>query len=299
MLLLRRLPGILYTHRYTFYTGIVLFLTFAYLLFRWNLICSNIQAWQHINKVCSKFADGIAIGSLCIPLCASQDVKTITCHSFQSTKAAVFSAEWHDTKLVFKSATSYVNALHWYDNGELKYPSERDFLYTVKAIVKNKINVNISHDTAQKLARLKPSYQEINTAKRRKEMDSLWVLLQDNEYLLSALHAERDIFPQLLGTCGSYFAVEYVEPIEELLDELETGFPEPYHLCDVKLEHFGLTKSGNKVHAKMMRIANIWIAFSFVDCSDILAVLLEPVIVHSAAKFWNVALRHWIDCLLV
>lgn len=53
MLLLRRLPGILYTHRYSFYTGIVLFVTFAYLLFRWNLICSNIQAWQHINKAVS------------------------------------------------------------------------------------------------------------------------------------------------------------------------------------------------------------------------------------------------------
>ncbi|KAK9743521.1 N-term cysteine-rich ER, FAM69 [Popillia japonica] len=274
MLLLRRLPGILYTHRYSFYTGIVLFVTFAYLLFRWNLICSNIQAWQHINKACTKFANGFAVGSLCIPLCATQDIHTITCHSFQSTKEAVFSAEWHDTRLVFKSATSYVNVLHWYDNGELKYPSERDFLYTVKAIVKNKINMNISHDTAQKLARLKPSYQEINLGKRRREMDNLWVLLQDNEYLLSALYAERDIFPQLLGTCGTYFAVEFVEPIEsspttflsisdnrkewgrrlkiallilELLDELETGFHEPYHLCDIKLEHFGLTRSGNKV----------------------------------------------------
>lgn len=134
--------------------------------------------------------------------------------------------------------------------------------------------MNISHDTAQKLARLKPTYLEGNIDKRRKEMESLWVLLQDNEYLLSALHAERDIFPQLLGTCGTYFAVEYVEPIEslsttfltiddnrsewgrrlkiallilELLDEMENGFHEPYHLCDIKLEHLGLTKSGNKV----------------------------------------------------
>lgn len=54
MLLLRRLPGILYTHRYTFYTGIILFVTFAYLLFRWNLICSNIQAWRHVHKVVSR-----------------------------------------------------------------------------------------------------------------------------------------------------------------------------------------------------------------------------------------------------
>lgn len=104
-------------------------------------------------------------------------------------------------------------------------------------------------------------------------MSSLWVLLQNNEYLLSILYTERDVFPQLLGTCGPYFAVEYLEPIPdvsslftlsdhrddwgrklktavlilELLEELETGFKEPFHLCDIKLEHFGFVKSVSRL----------------------------------------------------
>lgn len=89
-------------------------------------------------------------------------------------------------------------------------------------------------------------------------------------------------FPQLLGTCGSYFAVEYVEPVEEipsilaledtredwarklriailildLLDELETSFKEPLYLCDVKIEHFGLAKGGSRM--KYLDLNNVY-----------------------------------------
>lgn len=101
----------------------------------------------------------------------------------------------------------------------------------------------------------------------------MWALLQDNEYLLSALFTDKDVFPQLLGTCGPYFAVEYLEPVRDissvltisdsredwgrrlrvavqildLLEELESGFREPFHLCDIKLQHFGFVKGGNKL----------------------------------------------------
>lgn len=104
-------------------------------------------------------------------------------------------------------------------------------------------------------------------------MDSLWFLLQDNEYLLSALFTDKDVFPQLLGTCGPYFAVEYLEPVKDisslltisdsyedwkkrlkvavqildLLEQLESGFREPFHLCDIKLQHFGFVKRRSKL----------------------------------------------------
>lgn len=35
--------------------------------------------------------------------------------------------------------------------------------------------------------------------------------------------------------------------ILDLLDELETDLPEPFHLCDVKSSHFGLVHGGNRV----------------------------------------------------
>ncbi|KAG5900424.1 hypothetical protein JTB14_029310 [Gonioctena quinquepunctata] len=222
---------------------------------------------------CSLHERGLAIGSLCAPLCITKDIHSLTCHSFQATKEAVFSAEWHDTRLVFKSVPQDSQGIHWYDNGALKYPTEKELLTTIRTIVKNKLNLTVAYDTALRLSRLKPSYGEKNKLKRQKEMDNLWPLLQDNEYILSALFTDKDVFPQLLGTCGPYFAVEYLEPVPDLsslmtvsdsrenwgkrlrvavqildlLEDLENGFREPFHLCDIKMQHFGSIKDGTKL----------------------------------------------------
>ncbi|XP_017781122.1 PREDICTED: protein FAM69C [Nicrophorus vespilloides] len=273
MINFRRLPAVAYFHRYTIATFILILFYIVYLLFRWNFICTNAQTWIHVNRICDLFDKGKAVGSICAPLCTNNAIHTLTCHSFKSTKEAVFSGEWHQTRLVFKTASSDVQELHWYDNGVLKYPSEREFLATAKAIVKSKLNITLPQETAVRLTRLKPNYVESDVRKRQKEMDNIWVLLQDNEYLLSNIFTERDIFPQLLGTCGPYFAVEYMDPIQgissilsfaedkeewsvrlrtaiqiiELIEEMENGFQEPFHLCDIKLEHFGIVKGGSRL----------------------------------------------------
>lgn len=234
---------------------------------------------------------GIAVGSLCSPLCISKDISSLTCHSFKATKEAVFSAEWHNVKVVFKSVSPKVDSLHWHNHGVLTYPTEKQFLSSINAVVRDKFNISLPKDVVMRLSRLTPPQKEEDPMMREKEMNHLWTLIQDNEYLMSVIYTERDVFPQLLGTCGPYFAVEYVEPIEEipsilgledsredwakklrvallildLLDELETGFKEPLYLCDVKLEHFGLAKGGarmkyldlNNVYPKSIIIQNI------------------------------------------
>lgn len=53
MLLIRRLPGLIYINRYTIYTVVTLIVVVIYFLFRWNLLCSNLQIWHHINNVVS------------------------------------------------------------------------------------------------------------------------------------------------------------------------------------------------------------------------------------------------------
>ena len=71
----------------------------------------------------------------------------------------------------------------------------------------------------------------------------------------------------MYGRCGSAYVVEDLEPLPDaqkslqvkgsfdefakasslglalldLLDELETLFDEPFHLCDIKPEHFGIS----------------------------------------------------------
>lgn len=141
--------------------------------------------------------------------------------------------------------------------------------------MRDKLNISLTQDLVIRLSHLKPNQKEPSDPPLRKqEMNNLWMLLQNNEYLLSMIYTEKDIFPQLLGTCGPYFAVEYVAPtaagalsildledtredwggklriallILDLLEDLETGFKEPLYLCDVKIEHFGLVKGGSRM----------------------------------------------------
>ena len=173
-----------------------------------------------------------------------------------------------------KSNGENVDPVYWIDSdGDRHYPTEEEFDTMIRNVVISKLNLTISNDQLNRLSRLGFSRAKEKSMMRRIEMQNLWLLLQDNEYLCSIIYGDRDIFPQLLGTCGPFFAVEYVDPVEmssgmmsmgdgreewasrlklavlmmDLLDELETNLAEPFHLCDVKMSHFGLVKGGQRL----------------------------------------------------
>lgn len=143
----------------------------------------------------------------------------------------------------------------------------------IRDLVLSKLNLTITDHRIQRLARLRTHRVETDENKRRLEMENVWQLLQENEYVISIVYEDRDVFPQLIGTCGTFYAAEYVRPIEtpttilalsdskpewakrlklavmilDLLEELESNFPEPFYLCDVKINHFGLPAGGQKL----------------------------------------------------
>ena len=102
-------------------------------------------------------------------------------------------------------------------------------------------------------------------------METVWSLIQDDEFVFAKLFETLEIFPTLYGTCGTLYVVEELEQLSsgpgiwdskepsfksfskrvmvamaimDLLDELETVFDEPLHLCDVKASHFGISDRG-------------------------------------------------------
>ena len=101
-------------------------------------------------------------------------------------------------------------------------------------------------------------------------MNTMWSLVQDEEYVFTRLAEKLDLFPALYGTCGGLYVVEELESLVEgsglfekelsfgsfskratvamavldLLEELETVFDEPIHLCDIKPSHFGISDKG-------------------------------------------------------
>ncbi|XP_020292773.1 protein FAM69C isoform X2 [Pseudomyrmex gracilis] len=219
------------------------------------------------------------MGILCEPLCAEKGIHSLACETLHAGKEAVFSAHWEATPLVFKASrtktlTEQFESLYWVDpTGFRHFPSEENFIVMIKDLVITKLNMTVSQRELERLARLRTYRVETDEARRLLEMENLWPLLQENEYLMTILHEDKDVFPQLIGTCGTFYAVEYVRPIEtpttvlalsdskpewakrlklavmifNLLEELQTNFPEPLHLCDVKINHFGLPLGGQKL----------------------------------------------------
>lgn len=100
------------------------------------------------------------------------------------------------------------------------------------------------------------------------ELINLYLLLQDNEYVLSRLH--ESLFPGIRSTCGHYYAVDYIDNLldyryfimelpwkKSLVQRIDVGIQMMIYLrefqmispkvelCDVKFEHFGLPTHGN------------------------------------------------------
>lgn len=51
MLLVRRIPGVIYNHKYAAVSCSSVFVTVVYLLFHWRFVCSNIEPWNHVNNL--------------------------------------------------------------------------------------------------------------------------------------------------------------------------------------------------------------------------------------------------------
>ncbi|XP_046396643.1 divergent protein kinase domain 1C isoform X2 [Ischnura elegans] len=281
MIYMRRIPGIIYRKKCFVFCALAILVSSIVLLLHWGILCTNIQAWHHVSYLCELYRQGKAIGSLCSAMCVDKQFQTLTCHPFHAGKDAVFSASWMiqgTPRAVFKAArlpldgeNDYLseNKVYTIDkDGNRKYPSEKEFEAMVADLVSKKLNISVTQEKLRKLGYLGPSALEglpgTPIEKRKREMEAAWYLLQGHEYLVSILFEEREIFPKVMGTCGPYFASEWVDPLVweeskeewinrvhaavlvlELIEALENAVP-AFQLCDVRPGDFGITNDGSK-----------------------------------------------------
>ncbi|XP_043483604.1 divergent protein kinase domain 1C-like isoform X1 [Leptopilina heterotoma] len=276
---IRRLPGFIYRYKIVAFLIITSIFVIVYHLNYWSVLCTNFESRRFVSELCNRQNNGNAVGILCSPLCNRKEIHSLVCENLHVGKEAVFSAQWESTKLVFKAAKTEINIeqtefLLWEDaNGFKHYPSETEFASMMKDVVFNKLNYTMSTHQLERLSRLQASKIETETKKRQLEMEYVWSLIQKQEYIMTILFEDKDVFPQLIGTCGTFYAVEYIKPIEtqitvfvlsdsmpewsrrvklaimilDLLQDLETVFTEPFHICDVRINHFGLSPGGQKL----------------------------------------------------
>ncbi|XP_075216462.1 divergent protein kinase domain 1C [Lycorma delicatula] len=274
MALLRRIPGLLYNHRYALFTFFIIIGFIVYKLLHWRVICTNFEPWRHVKKLCSQYTQNEVSGDLCMPLCIGSTIHSLSCQSFHAGKEVVFSAVHVDkTKLVFKMARQ--DDSQWLEKLDDKnFPTESEFEKMIQSHVSTRLNLSISLHQSRRFARfISGDKAKQGSEQRKAEVRDLWHLLQDNEYLLATVFVDKDVFPKVLGSCGQYFAVEYLKPameggtsnnlfenegkenwssrvhlanlILDLLAELDLSVKGGFSLCDIKPSHFGIsTRSG-------------------------------------------------------
>lgn len=173
--------------------------------------------------------------------------------------------------IVFKSLkTSYDSKLSPSSENNSTTYLENNFVAIIKKVVKTKFNLAINDIEAKSMSYSQHSHS-ISDKYYYMQKKVLWSLIHNHEYLALSLYGKFNVFPKLLGTCGSLYAVQRLNSISsyshlvfdsqsewvrrvkisimilDFLLRLEETFPEPMLICDVKMNNFGVTNDFKKV----------------------------------------------------
>lgn len=161
----------------------------------------------------------------------------------------------------------FVEPLAWSDvQGDSHYPTDDEFTRMIQRAAYFRFNTSLPVDKIQGLLKF------TNGPERGKQMNDMWRMIQQNDYIMGIVFAAQEIFPDILGSCGSLYALEYLEPIVrqrrrginmltlsdwrsrikaavlilDYLKELDTNIntQDPIKVCDFRITNFGI--SGNK-----------------------------------------------------
>lgn len=250
---------------------------------KWKVVCTNYELNSYIDTLCSQWRSGHVAGSRCQDFCGGAALKPTACQTAHFGKEVVFAAEWTafgeggKARGVFVKAASaditgddLHKAYTVSGGGERVYPTMQNFARMVEAYLAD--NMGIRRVEGGVLERLWDSpliFDEEESEAEHVAMDSIWALVQNNEYVFSQVFQPYDIFPDVYGTCGSFYLVEKLEALPvprltertapfadlgaraktamkvmDLAEELDSVFEEGLLLCDVKADHFGLSEHG-------------------------------------------------------
>jgi len=267
--------------------GIILL---SLLLLNLRVVCLAREMDLVINTVCDQASRGEALGDMCNELCEGHTVVPVQCQAGHEGKYVVFEATFRDIEVFVKGRTldlenDSFGSVYWTgDRGENKFPDLEQFKIMVKTHLRMNLNLTLEGNVLFKLwpnILTRESFSEHqNKILLESSMKNIWTLILDNEYVFTRIFKHYDVFPELFGSCGGAYIVEKVRPLDmphylhtvsfqgwvervklalallDLLEELETMFDNPVHLCDVKIEHFGLSDHGR---VKFLDVDNVYL----------------------------------------
>ncbi|CAN7991355.1 unnamed protein product [Ixodes hexagonus] len=219
--------------------------------------CSRQDAQAFLTYLCNSYRRGEISGDLCPYLC-SENFSNIECQAQHLGKEVVFSATWNSDRIVLKAKKRLLSSLepvYWVDGRRRRhYPDDKTFAHMANAQFRFVLRRNGSW--------VKGFFGSHWT---NSEMDSLYGLLQQTEYLFSLALRNYRAVASLRGTCGHAYAVEFLSPLEthvqgsgafkqragialrilRTLETLRNAMDEQIHQCDMKPNHFGVDETGD------------------------------------------------------
>ncbi|KAI9588522.1 divergent protein kinase domain 1C [Glossina fuscipes] len=222
--------------------------------------CYKIMSQNSLTYMCKKYKNLEYSGSLCEELCTNEDsFRDFKCPQ-NEMRTTVFTAEKNGDVYAIKLSRHIKDDLSWTNSlGNQVYPKIENFHRIVKMHITLSYNVTLDDNMIRALVN-----QEIDK-NNPQQMFNFWRLFKDNNYMMSKLFDEENLFPTILGSCGPYYATEnlnilktdqsllqylsfdwhkrlkFALSIMEYIFRLDEIKPEPLKMCKMKLNLFGLT----------------------------------------------------------
>uniref|UniRef100_A0A8P0N341 Divergent protein kinase domain 1C n=1 Tax=Canis lupus familiaris TaxID=9615 RepID=A0A8P0N341_CANLF len=223
---------------------------------------------------CQEYQGGVLVGDLCEDLCVAGQLRYQRCLYYERGKK-VLQATWRGRPIILKSKEEAFSSFQPLslpeDAAEEGGPDalEAELHLLVAGEVRNALGLELSGGS------LGPLWPGQRGGGRRGQLASLWALLQQEEFVLFSLLQDlsRHALP-VLGSCGHFYAVEYLAagsprhralfPLEgaagvprggrgqaravsdmalsflDMVSHFEDDFAHRLHLCDVKPENFAI-----------------------------------------------------------
>ncbi|ELK11130.1 hypothetical protein PAL_GLEAN10017173 [Pteropus alecto] len=222
------------------------------------------------SSPCQDYRGGVLAGDLCADLCEAGRLLYRRCLHYERGKK-VLQADWRGRPVILKSKAEAFSSFRPPSlledpagDGDQDVP-EAELLLLVAGEVRSALGLELSNSS------LGPLWPGPRGQHWRGQLASLWSLLQQEEFVLLSLlqGLSRHALP-VLGSCGHFYAVEYLAagsprhsalfPLDgasrsqaqavsdmalsflDLVSHFDNDFSHRLHLCDVKPENFAIRR---------------------------------------------------------
>ncbi|CAH1796849.1 unnamed protein product [Owenia fusiformis] len=259
---------------YIILIAVAALIAFAMYTYRENS-CDDRESRNIITSLCQLYSQGKVAGNLCEDMCTASILTYKKCTNYRGGKHILIS-DWKGKTVILKTKEAYIDKYFpiGYEgiDGETNIPSIVEFTDMINTSMTSVLGLNmLKQDIIGRLWQMKFDDFIGDKDKLHSAMTSIWSLAQQDEYIMMQYFQNSSHIPEIYGTCGHIYAMEYAPPgdlldprllnnfldgsqwklrakialdILQLLGAMNNELSHPLHLCDIKGENFGFTETG-------------------------------------------------------